>query len=470
MTANKTRLAGIPNARTALLGISLVTLGACSLGPDYSRPDINLPPSFREPSDPAGQTAKIPWRELFRDPQLAALIESALAENKDLQAAAARIAESRAILGITRADQFPSLDLSGGASRTDSSKELAGESIAPRNQFDISTQLSFELDLWGRLSRATEAQRAELLGSEYSQRSIQISLISQVAANYFLLVDLDTRLAVSGRTLQNRQDATKNIQQQFRAGVVGELDFRQAEIEQADVETQVASLERQLRTAENSMAVLLGRPSAPVPRIDSLDKEILLDFLPAGLPQSLIENRPDVLAAEAALAAETARIGVAQAERLPSLNLNGFFGLQSRDFENISDGRTWGFGADLAGPLLNYRRNLSNVELYEARTDEALKNYEQSILKAVQEVEDALIAIRTYKAEHQSRVRQRDSAAAAARLSRDRYTGGLSPYLEVLDTERSLFAAELAVSQTSERYLNSIVTLYKALGGGWAVN
>lgn len=445
------------------------SLVSCSLGPEFLRPEVPLSEQFSQPSVSSDSIANLKWWDLYTDSELQGLIRTALAENKDLQLALSRIAEARAILGFTRADQFPRLDASGEANRTDPSDELS-LSGKPENTFGLFGDLFFEIDLWGKFRRATEAQRAELLSSEYAYRAVTISLVAQVATTYFTVLDLDNRYKIAQRTVENRRGATELIRTRYKGGIVPELDVNQATIEEAVALAQMASLERERRQTENALSVLLGRaPVSTLPRGAVLMQQALKADLPTGFPASLLERRPDIMVAEEAAHAETARIGVAEAQRFPALSLAGFIGLQSNDTSDFlsGDAVTWSVGGNVLSPLVDFGKNRSRVEFTEARAEQVMRSYEQTVLRAVQEVEDALVSVRTYHAEHSARIMQKDAAANATRLSRARYNDGVAPYLEVLDSERSLFDAELSESITLQSYLNSIVQLYKALGGGW---
>lgn len=451
------------------LSFTMLVFAGCSLGPDYRRPEMTFTENFREPSISGESIANLPWWEVFKDPLLVKLVQTAMRENNDLQRAAARIEESRAILGITRADQFPTLDLTGNASRNNPSDVLLPGVGSPEGNYGLFGQLSYEIDFWGKLRRATEAQRAELLSSEYGYRAVTISLVAQVAQTYFRLLDADQRFEITQRTVENRKNATGIVRQRFDKGIVPEIDLNQAQIEEADVLARISSVEREIRQLENAMNVLLGTHSMPIARSGFPNRELILSELPAGVPAAILERRPDVASAEQLLHAETARIGIAKARRLPSISLLGVIGLESEatsDFVS-GDAKTWSIAGGLFGPLIDFNRSNSRVDVAEARTQQAYENYEQSVLIAIQEIEDSQVAIRTFRNEHEARTLQQKAAANATKLSRARYNDGLSPYLEVLDIERSLLEAELAQSSTMQQMLVSIVQLYKALGGGW---
>jgi len=453
----------------------LVVISGCAAGPDYERPNLDVPENYLQPVQEGENFANLPWWDLFQDPQLQSLIRTALEHNQDLGIAAARIEEFRALLGVTRADQFPTVDIKGSAASSRGSENtfpgnLPGISLDdPVENYRLSADVFFELDLFGRLRRATEAARAQLLATEEARRSITISLVANVASTYMLLRDLDAQLEIAERTRRTRSDSLAIIQARFDKGTVPKLDVNQAEIELAIAMAAVATAERSVAQTENVLSVLLGRNPGPVVRGLSLRQQFTPVDVPAGLPSELLQRRPDVLSSEAQLAAQTARIGIAQAARWPSLTLTGTLGFESAELSTLTDSESdfWNAGVGILAPVFNAGRNRSRVEAERARTEQALLSYEQTVLRAFREVEDALVAVRTYRTEHEARQRQVAAARSAATLSRARYNGGVTSYLEVLDTERSLFNSELTESQTLRLYINAIIELYKALGGGW---
>ena len=458
--------------RTGIAMLMLVAAG-CTLGPDYERPELDVPASYIQPVDQGEIFANTAWWDLFGDQQLRNLISVALDENQDLGIAVYRIEEFRAILGLTRSDQYPSLGLSGEGGRLDPSQNtFPGNSTDGfADSYRLSADVFFELDLFGRLRRSTEAARAELLAVEENRRGITISLIASVASTYMLLRDLDARLEIARRTERARADSLRIIEARFEKGVVPRLDVNQAEIQLAIASAAVAAAERAVAQTENFLSVLIGRSPGPIIRGIKLDDQVMPPAVPAGLPSELLQRRPDVLAAEAALAAQTARIGVAEALRWPSISLTGSLGFESSDLSTLTDSESgfWSAGGGILAPLITSGRARSRVEIEEARTQQALLNYEQTVNRAFAEVEDALVAIRTYRDEHQARLLQVNAARNAAVLSRARYDGGVTSYLEVLDTERTLFSAELSESETLRLYVDSVIQLYKALGGGWTL-
>jgi len=442
--------------------------GSCALGPDFSRPEVAEAGSFREGA--TGESiANLPWWQVFDDPVLQDLIRVALEENQDLQIATYRVEEAAAALGFTRAEQFPAFGIGAGAGRGETSNQVSGIPGTIANDFTVYANVSWEIDLWGRLRRSTESARAELLATEAARQGVTISLVAAVADLYFQLRDLDNRLDIARRTLASRQESLGIIQTRFAGGIVSELDVRQAEIEEATAAAAVPAFERSIVTVENALSVLLGRPPGPIARGAPLRSDKVPATAPAGLPAELLNRRPDVREAEELAHAQMARVGIAEALRLPTLTLTGAAGFESDEIDNLneSDANFWSIGGNLLGPLFEFGRNVRRVEVEKARTEQAILGYERTVLTAYQEVDDALAALRTGAEEFGARERQVASAQAAAVLSRARYDGGITSYLEVLDIERSLFTAELQASSILQQRYAALVQLYKALGGGW---
>lgn len=457
------------------LALPLVIAGCINLGPDYARPDIEISPTYMSETSPvvgaevrAETIASLRWWEVFNDVRLQDLIASALEENRDLRAAVARVNEARARLGITYADQFPTLDLAGSAGRGNTAEQFVPDA-GINETYTLSAQAQYEVDFWGRYRRGTEAARAELLASEEGQRIVLVTLISDVASTYLLLRDLDARVEIAKDTLKARQDSTDLIQARFDKGIVPLLDVNQAQIEEADAMARLAVLSRQTREAENLLSVLVGANPRPIIRGRELDQQLFLIDVPAGLPSELLERRPDIRAAEQRLAAATARIGVAKALRFPSISLTANGGYISDDLDDLieSDSEIWDLRVDILGPIFDAGKRRSQVDAEIARTEQALNEYEQIVLEAMREVEDSLSGIRYYRDEYIARMLQVKAAKSASELSRARYDGGVTDYLEVLDSDRSLFDAQLQASSANRLELVSVVRLYKALGGGW---
>ena len=454
--------------RIVALVVTIVTLGGCMLGPDYQRPEIDKPDAYLQPTKNGDSIADLSWWQQYQDPQMRALIELALEQNNDLAIAVARIEEARARYGFVRADLFPQIDAGVGAGRgSQIGAFIPGVGI--QEQYVLGGGVSYEVDLFGKLRRSNEAARAELLATEEARRAVVITLIADVASAYLLLRDLDARYEISQRTLETRTKSTKLITARFDKGTVPLLDVNQAQIEEADAAAQIAFSERAVIQTENLINVLVGQNPGPILRKRNAKLRLSPPDVPAGLPAALLERRPDVRLAEQQLAAQTARIGIAVALRMPSLNLTAALGLASTDLSDLlnSGSKIWDISGSLTGSIFNGGKNKRRVEVEKARTEQLLNAYEQTVLQAFREVEDALAEIRTFYDEARAREGQVAAARSASKLSRARYDGGVTSYLEVLESERSLFRAELAESTVRREQLVSVVTLYKALGGGW---
>jgi len=449
--------------------LPLASMG-CLFLPRYERPPVLTDATFRDVGHEQETIADMKWWEVFEDPALEKLIARALENNRDLQGAMARINEARGVLGVTRPDQFPRVDVSARALRTDAS-ELAAFPTGLNNDLNLLGVLGFEIDLWGRYASATEATRAELLSSEYGYRAVTLSLVAQVAQTYLRLLDVDREIDIAERTVDNRHAATTIIEDRFKGGYTAKLDLNQAQIQEHDAVAALIAFQREQRLLENALSVLLGDAPHAIERSTPTTNPLVLSIerIPAGVPAALLERRPDVLAAEESARAAVMRVGVARAQQYPAISLTGFIGLNSAAGSELlrGDARTWSIGGVALGPLIDLFKSWSRVDVAEAQADRALKAYEQSVLIAIKDVEDAMIAIRTFHQEQLVRRSQVEAARSANFLSRQRYDNGMSSFLEVLNTETSLFAAELQYSFTQQRYLSAIVQLYKSLGGGW---
>lgn len=449
-----------------------VLLAGCTVGPNYQRPAVQTPADFRGAIAPAAEPSlgDLPWWRLFPDETLQALVREALAQNYDVQIAAARILEARAQVTIARSYQFPDLNASASTPYLSTQGTLAQpvqsrETFQPTGGFDF----SFEIDLWGRFRRNSEAARAELLGTEYGVRFVVTSLVADLASAYFRLRSLDEELEISRRTLDSRRGSLHLVNLRHSGGVAGLLDVRQSEILVASAAQTVPDIERQIEQTENVISILLGRPPALVPRGRPLREQIVATDLPAGMPSRLLEQRPDVRQAETQLEAATARIGVAKADYFPRVLLTG--AIRAGGF--VLDGTTYGpqglfaILPSMTLPIFNSGRVGAGVDAARARAEAAALQYRQTILTALQDVSDALIE---YSRCREARTQQEALALAArgaTRLANLRYNGGVSPYLEVLDSERQLFDAELGLVRVQRDELLAVVRLYKSLGGGW---
>ena len=464
-----------------LIAVCLAVLaGGCALGPNYKRPAVPAPPNWREiPVAEATSLANTGWWDVFDDPQLQELIRIALVENKDLKIAVERIEEARARYGFTKADLWPKVDLSGNAGRlrfnagsllhTPEGDQAAATEGTETSIYSASADVSWELDFFGRIRRASEAQNALFLGTQEARRSAVLALVADVARAYFELRDFDRRLEVARRTIESRREYVQLAKDRFEGGITAEIDFRQAEAELRRVETVLFDLERLVALKENELSVLLGRNPGAVSRGRSLDEQKLPGVVPAGLPSDLLDRRPDIREAEQTLAATTANIGEAKALLFPRIALTGSYGFASTDFDTLFEGpsKSWNIIGNLLQPIFHAGKNKRRVEITESRQRQTLYAYERVILQAFRETEDALVSYRKIGEQRQAQADRVGAERKVLELAELRYRGGVAAYLEVLDAQRSLFGAELDEAQTIGSHLVSLVRLYKALGGGW---
>ena len=460
------------NLRLHLFGllIGILLLTSCAMGPDYTRPDLSPPASFRMAEAESESFANLPWWELLQDPALQTLIQMALRENKDLKRAVASVEEFQTRLFIARMDFAPKADISGNAPVLGRKAQFLLPGFPNAFNHYLQGHLTWEIDIWGRIRRSNEAARGDLLAREEARRAVVLQLVSGVAEAYFDLLQFDWQLEIARRTLQSWQESVRIAQARLREGVIAKLDLDQFMSERANAVARVAELERQMVQKENQLSMLMGRNPGQIARSRSLTEQVLPPAVPAGLPSELLQRRPDLVQAEQNLAAATARIGEAKADRFPRLTITGILGVASPQFSRLVANETaFGVaGPGLAGPLLNAEALGFQQEAVEAQARQALAQYEQSILVAFQEVEDALIAVRTAREQRNVQVEQVESLQSAHRQATLRYKSGLANYLDVLIAQRNLFDAELSLTSTHRLHLVSIVQLYKALGGGWS--
>lgn len=441
------------------------------MGPNHSRPKAEGEDRFRMAEAPADMPslANVAWWDLLRDDQLQQLIRLALAENKDLQRAVAAVDEFRARALVARSDYMPGITAATSLPAGRKANFLFPGFASPFNYYLLGN-LAWEIDLWGRVRRSNEAAKADLLAKEENRRALAIQLVSAVGEVYFNLLQFDAQLDIAKRTLQSWEESTRIAQARLKQGMSSRLDLDQFEAERANAAARIAELERQMVQAEDHLSVLLGRKPFTIPRGKGLKDQLMPPDVPAGLPSELLQRRPDLLAAEQQLAASTARIGAAKAERFPRITLTGLFGVAHPELSLLfTDASSFGVaGAALAGPVLNAQVLGFQQEAAEAQNRQALAQYEQAVLTAFREVEDALVAVRTARLQNESQQQQVTALQSALRLAELRYKGGLANYLEVLVARRNLFEAELGMTATRRFHLVSIVQLYKALGGGWS--
>ncbi len=444
----------------------LLFLSACAVGPDFTPPVVETPKNYRLEKIPVETMINLKWWELFDDPVLYILVSQALENNKDLKIAANRVEQARASLGYIRADQYPAINIQAGAG----TGNFGGgtRSDATNSYAYVTPALSWEIDFWGKFRRATEAAKAQLMSSEYALKTVQIGLISEVVGAYYLLLDYHQRVKISKDTLESRQESLGIIQKRFDRGIIHELDVNQAQIQKEIAAAAIPQYERSVALTENAISILLGKLPEPIRTGKGLNLETTPPKVPIGLPANLLERRPDIIQAMYLLKAQTANIGVAEAMRFPAISLTGLFGLASSELSSItSEGGAWSVSGGLFGPIFEFYKNIRRVEMEEAKTKEVLHFYENTVLTAFREVDDALVEIDTYKKQMVAVERKEKAAKNANRLAKLRYDKGVSSYLEVLENERALFSAELELSELKQQYLKGYVKLYKALGGGW---
>jgi len=475
----------------SFLLLTLFTTG-CAVGPNYRRPKVDVPGAYRgappqevqkpqqdaskqepsrteSPSQASLSFGDQKWWEVFQDPQLQELIRTALQNNYDVRIAATRILEAQAQLGITRADQLPTISAGADAvnERVPKQKPINQEYETSANA--VGASMVWELDFWGKYRRATEAARANLLATEWAQRAVTNTLVSNVAASYFQLRAFDLQLEISRRTLGSRRESLQLTQSLSDGGVGTMLDVRQAEQLVAVAAENIPDLERRIQQEENFISTLLGNNPGPIARGMRLTEQPHLPEVPAGIPSRLLERRPDIRAAEAQLMAANAQIGVAKAAYFPQVTLTANSGFQSSALTSLFTGPAglWNFGGSLAQPIFAGGRIKSGVRLSEARQKEMVLTYQQTIQQAFRGVSDSLIG---YQKNREFRQHQEElvlAAQDAARLSELRYRGGASNYLEVLTNETNAFDAELGLAQARLNELVSLVEIYRSLGGGW---
>jgi len=470
------RIASLPQrfapARLIILAAFLLT--GCTMGPNYQRPRVDTPSTFRAPSAEAPVDAGAAslgdqkWSEVFQDERLQELVTTAIRQNYDVRIGAARILQAEARLGIARADELPTVDgnASGTSFRSPSNGPIPG---FQRTRGQLGLSAAWELDFWGKYRRASEAARAQLLATEWARRAVITTLVADLADSYFRLRELDLELEISRRTLTSRQESLQLIQDLADRGLSSDLDVRQAEQLVFTAGVKIPDIERQIEQEENFISVLVGNNPAGIPRGRALIDQPHASEVPAGLPSSLLERRADIQQAEQQLVSFNAAIGVARAQLFPQITLTGAGGFQTSTFSNLISGSAgfWNVTGGLTQPIFSREGIRSNIRLTEAQQQEALLRYQQTIQQAFREVSDSLVAYRRNQELRQQQELLLRSAQEASRLSDIRYQGGVTSYLEVLTNETNAFSAELGLAQARVAELQALVQLYRALGGGW---
>jgi outer membrane protein, multidrug efflux system len=460
---------------TVLLVSLLVALSSsCVVGPNYKKPAVPTPPVYRGVTPEQAVKPDVAsfgdqkWWDAFQDDALRDLIRSALQQNYDVRIAAARILEARALLGIARADQLPEVNAAASVVN-ERLPQAAGRPAIETSPAQVGLSVAWELDFWGKFRRATESARASLLSEEWAQRQIVSSLVSDIASAYFQLREQDLELEISRQTLASRTDSLRLIRLLADRGATSMLDVRQAEQLVFGAGASIPDLELRIEQQENFISILVGKnPEAVVRGRRLVDQPRPLE-VPAGLPSSLLERRPDILQAEQQLIAANAQIGVATADYFPQISLTAAGGYQSSALTRLFSGPAglWAFGASALQPIFEGGRIRNRVKFTEARAQEVTLVYQRTVQQAFREVSDVLVA---YRKSQEVRIPQQqltNAAEDATRLSNMRYRGGATSYLEVLDSETRFFAAQLALSQAELRELQSLVQIYRSLGGGW---
>jgi outer membrane protein, multidrug efflux system len=465
------RIVTMASAIAVLAGCALAA--GCAVGPNYHRPAVQTPATFRDVNgkqpidEQTASYADLPWWQVFQDPQLQELIRAALKQNYDLQIATERINAARAQVVVTRSSLFP--QVSGNGNFTGGKENTFQTRF---NFLTLSADAAFQLDFFGKLRRATEASRAQLLATADAKQTVTLTLVSDLASDYFNLLQLDLELQITHDTVTSQQDSVKLTNLRLAHGVATKLDVLQAQQTLDTANAQVPDTERQIAQEEDAISILLGDYPHAINRGLPLVEQVLPPGVPPGLPSSLIERRPDIREAEQNLVAANAEIGVAKAEFFPQVSLTGSgggaFG-RSSAFSDLMSSQLgiWSYGAQVSQPIFTGGALTGNLRLARSQDRQALLAYQQTIQRAFGDVSDALIG---YQKLHEVRVRDQDTVAdlqESVRLSNLRYTGGTTTYLEVLDGQRALYAAELELAQARGAEYQSLVQLYRALGGGW---
>ena len=444
-------------------------LPGCMVGPDYEQPKVDAPGAWRISPKEASDTANTVWWEQFQDPVLNDLINTALLENKDVRIAAARMEQFMAQVEISRSGFYPQVGYGVAGSKDQASKNILPAGVESLTEtYQATLNVGWELDVWGRLRRASEAAQADLLAAEEGRRAVILSLVSSVATGYVSLRGLDAQLEIARDTVKSRKDSLDLFDLQFEGGVISELTLAQVRSEYEQAVAAVPEIERQITQTENELSILLGRNPGNIPRGLPIE-QLTLAAIPAAIPSSVLERRPDIIQAEQNLIAANALIGVARAEYFPRISLTGLAGVASGDLSNLfeNDSFVWSIGGDAFGAIFTGGRIAAGVKQSEAYYKELLFRYQQTIQTAFREVEDALVATGKAREKLQAQARRVKALEDYASLARLRYDNGYSSYIEVLDADRSLFDSELNAVRTQSEVIIGMINTYKAMGGGW---
>jgi multidrug efflux system outer membrane protein len=461
--------------RSSIFLVVSFALAGCMLGPDYMRPPVDAPQAFRFEDKVASDLANTLWWEQFNDPVLNDLIKTALAENKDVKIAAARVEEFLGRYGVSRSQLFPQVGANANGSRNRASGAAVPvplpAGVDPEfTNIQATLFASWEIDVWGKIRRLNEAARADLLASEEGRRATILTLVASVASAYVNLRDLDRQLEIAKATAASRAESLKVFDLRFKGGVVSEMELAQNRSEYESAAAAIPQLEAQVAQQESALSVMLGRNPGPIVRGREL-AQLAAPAVPAGLPSELLERRPDLRQAEQNLIAANARIGAAKALYFPTISLTALFGGVSTQLSGLFSGanKVWSYAGDATMPVFTAGRIAGTVQAAEAQQQQTLFQYQKAIQTAFKEVEDALVSLQKSREQVAAQGRQVEALRTYARLARLRYENGYTSYIEVLDAERSLFNAETSYTQTQGVVFTAAIDLYKAMGGGWVV-
>lgn len=455
-----------------LFGIIAILLASCAIGPDYKRPDVEVPGTFINEVKTAADTVNTQWWNQFNDPVLDKLIAEALANNKNVKIAAANIEQAAGVLIQTRSPIFPQLNYSGVAQRSRlselSATPLSPQVPNPQTSYQALAAATWEIDLWGRIRRLTESAQANLLATEYAKRGVVLSLVASVASSYVQLRGLDEQLRIAKLTLSTYAESVRLFELQFQYGVISQMNVEQARSQYETAAASIPSIESQISQTEYALSILLGRNPGPIERGKPIT-ELKMPAVPSGIPAQVLERRPDILQAEQQLVSANAQIGAARALYFPTISLTGTYGSASRDLSDLFKGpaRVWSYGGSITGPIFAGGAIYGQVMQAKAAQQAALLSYQSAIQNAFRDVESSLINSRKLNEQVQAQERLVRANREYSRLSRLQYDGGYVPYSTVLQAEQQLFPSELNMVQTQASLFSSLVSIYQAMGGGW---
>ncbi len=464
------RLLSIKHGRAGLAALICgAVFAGCAVGPNYKRPPVASPAVFRDDSAPTNTSfGDLKWWQVYQDDTLQALIRESLTNNYDVRIAVARVEQSRAVAMQARSQFVPSVDYGGAVSR--GRNDLFGSAF-PNNAVVTSSATAtlnafWEVDLWGRIRRLNESARALFLASEEGRRDVRLSLVSDVASDYFRLLELDEELEIARRTTNSFGESLTIFNQRVEGGTASDLESSRAQAALADAASAIPSILEQMSTTENALSVLLGRNPGPITRSNT---PILPPDVPAGLPSALLERRPDIRETEQQLRSANALVGESVAEFLPKIGLTTFLGKISPQLSAFTGGtaNAWGVGAEVAGPVFEGGRLVGQYRQAKAAREEARLRFQQTALTAFQEVSDTLVSRERLAEIREQQAIEVSALGRAVRTSSERYLAGKASYYEVLEAQQQLFPAELSLARTRRDQLLAVVTLFKVLGGGW---